>query len=212
MNRATQLARGTATASIALFLAAFSHGIAGGEAPGGVGLALAGIVALGASTALIGRRTSPVRTALAVLVSQGAFHLLFGIGAGPGTGSFVVSGAGHHQTVAFVDAAAGAAAQSAHAGHAFAEFGDAAMFAGHALAAVLTIVYLLAVERVAWAALAGATRRVVLVLSGRAAEPAVVAAGPGLARLDAFAPPRLRSRLRFAALRYRGPPSPLAFV
>lgn len=215
MNRATQLARGTATASVALFLAAFSHGVAGGEAPGGVGLALAGIIALGASTAFIGRRTSPVRTALAVLVSQGAFHLLFGVGAGQGTGSFVVSGAGHHQTVSFVDAAAGAggaAAQSAHAGHAFAEFGDAAMFAGHALAAALTIVYLLAVERVAWAALAAATRRFVLVLSGRAAEPAVVAARPGLARLDAFAPPRLRSRLRFAALRYRGPPSFLAFV
>lgn len=209
MNRATQLARGAATASVALFLAAFSHGVAGGEAPGGVGLALAAIVALGASVAFVGRRTTPVRTALAVIVSQGAFHLLFGVGAGAGTGEFVVSGAGHHQTVAFVDAG-GAAAHAGHAAHA--GLGVGAMFAGHALAAVLTIVYLLAVERVAWAALAAATRRFVLVLSGRAAEPVVVAEQPARPRLGAVAPLRLSSRLRFAALRYRGPPSLLAFA
>ncbi|MFB9641152.1 hypothetical protein [Agromyces lapidis] len=206
MNRATQLARGAATASVALFLAAFSHGVAGGEAPGGVGLALAGIVALGASVAFVGRRTSPVRTALAVLVSQGAFHLLFGVGAGPSTGQFVVSGHGHHGTVSFVDAS-GAAASSAHAGH-----GETAMLAGHVLAAALTIVYLLVIERVTWSALAAATRRFVLVLSGRAGEPVPVVAPLRLLGLDAQVPPRLRSRLRFAALRYRGPPALLAFA
>ncbi|MFE6965338.1 hypothetical protein ACFVAJ_09505 [Agromyces sp. NPDC057679] len=207
MNRATQLARGAATASVALFLAAFSHGVAGGEAPGGVGLALAGIVALGASVAFVGRRSSPVRTALAVLVSQGAFHLLFGVGAGTGTGQFVVSGHGHHETVSFVDAGAAAASSAVHAGH-----GDTAMLAGHVLAAALTIVYLLVIERAAWSALAAATRRFVLVLSGRAAEPVPVAAPSRLLGLGASAQPRLRSRLRFAALRYRGPPSLLAFA
>lgn len=206
MNRATQLARGAATASVALFLAAFSHGVAAGEAPGGVGLALAGIVALGASVAFVGRCTSPVRTALAVLVSQGAFHLLFGVGAGSATGQFVVNGHGHHETVSFVDAG-GAVASSAHAGH-----GDTAMLAGHVLAAALTIVYLLVIERAAWSALAAATRRFVLVLSGRAAEPAPVGAPSRPLGLGAAALPRLRSRLRFAALRYRGPPRLPAFA
>ncbi|UOQ87866.1 hypothetical protein MUN74_11195 [Agromyces endophyticus] len=204
MNRATQLARGAATASVALFLAAFSHGVAGGEAPGSVGLVLAAIVALATSVAFVGRRNSPVRTALAVVASQGAFHLLFGVGAGPSSGQFVANGAGHHATMAFVETA-GTGSTVAHAGH------DGAMLVGHALAAVATIVYLLAVERTAWSALASATRRFVLVLTGRAGEPVAVAAPYRLDR-SAVAPPVLRSRLRFAALRYRGPPLLPAFA
>lgn len=204
MNRATQLVRGAATASVALFLAAFSHGVAGGEAPGSVGLALAAFVALGASVALVGRRTSPVRTALAVVVSQAAFHLLFGVGAGPASGEFVAGGAGHHATMAFVETA-GAASVAAHSDH------GTAMLIGHAIAAVATIVYLVAFERTAWAAFAAATRRFVLVLTGRAGVPAPVLAGHRPGR-SAFVPPVLRSRLRFAALRYRGPPLLPAFA
>lgn len=204
MNRATQLARGAATASVALFLAAFSHGIAGGEAPGSVGLALAAIIALAASVAFIGRRATPVRTTLAVVAGQGAFHVLFGVGSGPASGQFVPSGGGHHGTMAFVETA-GAASIPGHAAH------GAAMLIGHALAAVVTIVYLLVFERTAWAALATATRRFVLVLTGRAGEPVAVVVAPEPRRAS-LAPPALRSRLRFAALRYRGPPRPPAFA
>ncbi|MCD5345843.1 hypothetical protein PX701_01110 [Agromyces sp. H3Y2-19a] len=204
MNRATQLARGAATASVALFLAAFSHGVAGGEAPGSVGLALAAIVALGASVAFVGRRTTPVRTALAVIASQAAFHLLFGVGSGPASGEFVTTGGGHHATMAFVESA-GAASTAAHDGH------GAAMLIGHALAAVATIVYLLVLERTAWSALATATRRFALVFAGRAGEPVAIIAPP-TPRLATLVPPALRSRLRFAALRYRGPPLLPAFA
>ncbi|SIN86919.1 hypothetical protein [Agromyces cerinus] len=201
MNRAAQLARGSATALVALFLAAFSHGVAAGEAPGGVGLVLAGIVALGASVALVGRRTTAVRTTLAVIVSQGAFHLLFGVGAGASSGSFVVNGGGHHQqTVAFVDGGAAAPVGHVHA--------DTAMLIGHALAAVATIVYLLAVEQVAWRTLTAAARRFVLRLT--APVPPLALLVPVVRRALATCVPRLRSRLRFTALGSRGPPLLLA--
>lgn len=199
MNRATQLARGSATAIVAVFLAAFSHGVAGGAAPGGVGLGLASLVALAASIALVGRRSSPVRTVLAVLASQGAFHLLFGVGAGTSTGSFVVSGSGHHRSIAFVD---GAASAGAHA------HTDGAMLIGHAIAAALTIVYLLAVEQAVWHAAGTAARRFVLRLT-TSTQPVDVAGPSTRWSIDAPAAP-LRSRLRFAAFGYRGPPSPFA--
>ena len=209
MNRAAQLARGSATAVVALFLAAFSHGVAAGEAPGAIGLVLAGIVALGASVAFVGRRSTPLRTTLAVIVSQGAFHLLFGVGAGAPTGSFVVDGGGHHASMAFVDGAAagaaGAGGAAASAGHVHA---DTAMLIGHALAAVATIVYLLAVEQAVWRTLTAAARRFVLQLT--APVPALALLPPIVRRVPSTHVPRLRSRLRFTALGSRGPPLALA--
>lgn len=200
MNRATQLARGATTAAVALFLAAFSHGIAAGEAPGGVGLVFAALVALAASVAFVGRRVTPIRVALAVIVSQGAFHLLFGVGAG--SGGLVVSGTGHHQVVTVVEGAAPAATHVAHS--------DGAMLVAHALAAVLTIVYLLAVEAAAWRSLAGTARRLVGRLTG-ASTPVPVAVRVPRPATDA-APVPARSRLLNSALRYRGPPAHLVFA
>ncbi len=209
MNRAAQLARGSATAVVALFLAAFSHGVAAGEAPGGLGLLLAGIVALAASVAFVGRRSTPLRTTLAVIVSQGAFHLLFGVGAGASTGSFVVSGGGHHQTVSFADGgvAATAAGGAAPAGHLHA---DTAMLIGHAIAAVATIVFLLAFEQAAWRAVTTVARRFALRLT--APVPQLALLPPVVRRITSTNAPRLRSRLRFTALGSRGPPFALASV
>ena len=205
MTRAAQLARGAATASVAVVLAAFSHGIAGREAPGAVGLALAAVVALGASVALVGRRSTPVRTAVAVIVSQGAFHLLFGVGAAS-SGALVVTGAGHHPSLAFVEGVAAVAGQGqtqGHPGHT-----DAAMLLGHAIAAALTIVYLLAFERAVWLALGAAARRLVLRLTTTTEPVAMTAAVP--AHRPGTTRPGLRGRLLFAELRYRGPPFALA--
>lgn len=201
MNRATQLARGATTAAVALFLAAFSHGVAAGEAPGGVGLVFAALVALAASVAFVGRRSTPVRVALAVIVSQGAFHLLFGVGAGGG-GRLVVSGTGHHQVVTVVEGVTPAATHAAHS--------DVAMLVAHALAAALTIVYLLAVEAAAWRSLAGTARRLVGRLTGSTTVVPVVVTAPRPA--VGARPVLLRSRLRYAGLRYRGPPAFLAFA
>lgn len=200
MNRATQLARGAATASVALFLAAFSHGVAGREAPGGVGLALAAIVALGASVAFIGRRSTPVRTALAVVASQVAFHVLFGVGAGDGA-RLVVHGTGHHQTVAVLEGTA--TDHAAHAAH-----NGAPMLVGHAIAAVLTVVYLLAVEAAAWRSLASAARRFAVRLTGGTAPVPALFVIPRTVAQATYARPR--ERLLLPGLRYRGPPALLA--
>lgn len=207
MNRAAQLARGSGTAVVALFLAAFSHGVAAGEAPGTIGLLLAGIVALAASVAFVGRRSTPLRTMLAVIISQGAFHLLFGVGAGATTGSFVVSGGGHHPTAAFADggAAATAAGSAVPAGHLHA---DTAMLIGHAVAAVATMAFLLAFEQAAWRAVATAARRFALRLT--APVPQLALLPPVVDRVASTSAPRLRSRLRFTALGSRGPPLALA--
>ena len=197
MNRAAQLARGSGTAAVALLLAAFSHGVAAGEAPGTIGVLLAGILALAASVAFVGRRSTWLRTTLAVIVSQGAFHVLFGVGAGAGagasTGSFVVGD--HHQAVAFVGD------DVAPVGHVHA---DAAMLIGHALAAAATIVYLLAIERAAWRAVTAAARRFALRLTEAVPQPALLP--PAVRTVGSASAPRLRSRLRFTALGSRGPP------
>ena len=199
MNRATQLARGATTAAIALFLAAFSHGVAAGEAPGLVGLVFAALVALAASVAFVGRRVTPIRVVLAVIVSQGAFHLLFGVGAGGG--GLVVSGAGHHQLVTVVEGVA----PVAHAAHA-----EIAMLVSHVLAAVLTIVYLLAAESVVWRSLAGSARRLVGRLTGATTLAPVVISELRPAVDAALVLPR--SRLFDARLRSRGPPQLPAFA
>lgn len=201
MNRATQLARGATSAAIALFLAAFSHGVAAGEAPGVVGLVFAALVALAASVGFVGRRVTPVRVALAVIVSQGTFHLLFGVGSGDG-GGLAVSGTGHHQVVTVVESAAPAAPHAAHA--------NAAMLVAHALAAVFTIVYLLAAEAAVWRALTGGARRLIGRLTG-AITSAPVAIAMSRRAVDA-APMLPRARLLNSALRYRGPPVLPAFA
>ncbi|GAA2445025.1 hypothetical protein [Agromyces soli] len=211
MNRATQLARGAAAAAVALFLAAFSHGAAAGEAPGGPGLALSAFVALAVSVALVGRRSSPLRVVLATAASQLVFHLLFSVGAGAGgAGALLrVSGDAHHPTVtALPDASGATAAPLLGHGHT-----DAAMLLGHVLAWLATVAYLLAVEAAAWRALRR-TARAVLVravdeASALAAIP--VPAGP-LVRPLARDRARLRGRQLVAQLRHRGPPRHPAFA
>lgn len=81
-SRAARTARGSAAAAIALFAAAFSHGIAGGLPPGLVGLLISAAFAVPVCVFLAGRRLSVPRLAIAVAASQGVFHLLFGVGAG----------------------------------------------------------------------------------------------------------------------------------
>lgn len=203
MTRAAQLVRGASAAAIAVALAGFSHGIAGREAPGAVGLVLAGVVALAASVALIGRRSTPLRTTIAVLVSQGAFHLLFGVGAGGQAASVTIGArpgghAGHAGVVAVVD---GAGPVVAHADHDL-----AAMLVGHAIAGALTVLYLLAVERAAWQAARTAARRFVLRMTGaNLPVPHPVRSTRGWVLLCVRR--LLRTCLLLAALRYRGPPA-----
>lgn len=213
MNRATQLARGAAAAAVALFLAAFSHGVAAGEAPGWPGLALSAFVALAVSVALVGRRSSPLRVVLSTAASQLVFHLLFSVGAGAGGGALLrVSGDAHHPTVTMLpDASAGSLASGAAVvGHGHT---DAAMLLGHVLAWLATVAYLLAVEAAAWRALRRAAQAVLVRAVDEASALAAVPvpAGP-LVRPLARDRARLRGRQLLAQLRHRGPPRHPAFA
>lgn len=137
-SRARRGLHGVAAASFATFVALASHVLAGGESPTWIGVLAPWTLAVAASTVLAGRTLSLPRLSAAVLVSQGLFHALFSLGAGSA-------------------AATGGDAHTGHAGHgapggfdatAVAASADAAMWAWHAVAAVVTIAALYHGERV----------------------------------------------------------------
>lgn len=143
-----RLGRGLAAASIAVFVAAFSHVAAGGGAPGGVGLALSLAFAAIVCVALTRRRPSVTLLSISVLISQFVFHLLFGVGDRGASGLMVstVSHGSHVSAVLVVPGSgsgvgsgggAGSGVPVAASGH----LHDSAwMWVAHAVAAVLTIV------------------------------------------------------------------------
>ncbi len=203
-SRWARVARGGLVASIAVFVAAFSHVAAGGSAPGSAGTALAVAFALLASIAVAGRRLTLPRIAVAVTVSQFFFHLVFTLG---GASSVTITQSGHHGAVIVSGAtgaagAAGAADAAAHLDHS-----GGWMWIAHAVAAVVTIVFLWRGERELWRVVSTTTRRLVAVLRGR---PVVVpAVSQGLAvRVPALSRTVFRDDLGvvLSALRHRGPP------
>jgi hypothetical protein len=71
------VARGWTAASFAIFVAAFSHTIAGGTAPSLFGIAVALVISSTICTMLTGRTVSLWRLLLSVGLSQVLFHWLF---------------------------------------------------------------------------------------------------------------------------------------
>ncbi len=199
LSRAARAWRGAGGALAATLLAAASHGLAGGEISW-LAIAATAILALPVCTALAGRIGSLWRLALAVSASQFLYHWLFSwIGAG-GSGT------------------AGAEAVSPHAAHLGAQLpsaelaglgqaasADAAMWAGHAIAALLTIALLHRGER-AFLALVRLVRRA-LPLRRASAAPLQTRTP----RLTSWAPVvSARSRLLSAVITHRGPPAAVA--
>jgi len=195
-SRWARVARGFLVAAFSVFVAMFSHAIAGGSAPGGVGLGLALTFATLASIAMVGRRLNVVRMTASVIASQFAFHLLFSVGAST-TSTF--HQAGHHGVVSLTTGAAGTGTQMTH--------GDASMWVWHAVAAVLTIAFLWRGERAVWRVLATASRRLFVVLIGTLVGVPVRTTGAALAAVPASVR-TLRDDLGvvLSALRHRGPP------
>lgn len=166
-SRPARVARGLVAASVSTFAAALSHAAAGSQAPSMVAVALCLVVASFACIALAGRRVTPWRTAVAVLLSQAVYHALFtaipavsgsaesvfgmsgahvhgqvaAAASGPFAGSGTVTGAGTEMGMGM--STAGAHAHSA--GHS-----DALMWAAHGLAALVTVAVVLHGERVFW--------------------------------------------------------------
>ncbi|SFN70471.1 hypothetical protein [Mycetocola miduiensis] len=132
--RRTRVTRGVLAAAVSTFTAAFSHGVASGEAPSIVALAVASVLAVAVCVALAGRAT-PARLTVAVAASQAAFHGLFG--ALPDT-SGTATQSGHHGMVVLTADVVPHVHQSA----------DVVMWLGHAAAAAVTIAALQHGERV----------------------------------------------------------------
>jgi hypothetical protein len=186
-SRAARTARGWITGAFATLAAAVSHGIADGAAPSalalGGGLVFAGVL----GTFLIGRRASLPRLVAVIAGSQLAFHFVFSF-LTPGTAT-----AGTHHGAPGVLESAGP-----HHGT------EPGMWGAHALALLVTILFLRHAELALW----GLLREAVAAI-GVAGMPAVEAV-PSLPRAAGAAALRHRvSAVFLSVLRGRGPP--LAF-
>lgn len=231
--RWTRFARGWAIAGFATFVAALSHTLGGGAAPGllpvVISLAFAGIVCIG----LAGREPSLWRTAAAVLTSQLIFHGLFSLGASGGSqrtdapagtlpahshaaGSALLSVQSGAMTapglsgVSGLPGAHGALPMAGMTGMSAAPLDAALMSLAHLLAAVVTIVALRHGER-AFGILVAAARLVVrrVLVANRLpvrARTAHRAPAPALV----FLPRDLGVLL--SVMRHRGPPVTLRFA
>ncbi|WP_309708361.1 hypothetical protein, partial [Pseudolysinimonas sp.] len=135
-SRASRVARGWITGAFATLAAAVSHGVADGAAPSTLALGSALVFAGVLGTFLVGRRASLPRLVAIVAGSQLAFHLVFSW-LTPGT----ATAASHHVSPAVLDPAV------AHHGT------DPEMWAAHALAMLVTIVFLRRAELALWSLL-----------------------------------------------------------
>lgn len=146
-SRGARVVRGLVVASLSVVVAAFSHVVGGGAAPGALGTILALAFAILACTALGSRALSPVRLSLSVALSQFVFHVLFSLGSTVPAGAAAHSSAGMlgmvmsgGQTVTLPDLAAPGAVPAE-------AMSDARMWLGHAVAAAITVALLLRGER-----------------------------------------------------------------
>jgi len=197
--RAQRLARGWIVGLVATTAAAVSHSMAGGYRPGALSFGTALIFAGMLGTLVIGRRPSLPRLAIAVSVSQLAFHVLFSeLGAGGGSSVGAV-GTGMPGMSAMDDpTVATPLAMSAHD-----HLADPGMWIAHAIAAVLTILFLRNAEAAVWSMLARLGR--VLVRPFATVIAAAPSARPTRLPMDAVVP-KPAERLLVDSASRRGPP------
>lgn len=129
--RVSRLVRGSLAAAVATFVALLSHVTAGGVVPSWIGIVVPLAISVPACTLLAGRTLSLPRLSMAVAVSQAMFHSLFVLGtfapSATAATSAHVHGAGMTMPMEI------AAADPVLVGP------DAAMWAAHAVAALLTV-------------------------------------------------------------------------
>lgn len=134
--RSSRALRGFGAATLATFVATLLHVAAGGNTPSSATLGLTLAFSTFACVALAGRRHRTWRTIASVAVSQVLYHLLFSLD--PGTALARPLPLGHtHQAMA------GMTGLGSVPGHV-----DGPMWGAHLTAAVLTVVGLLAGERI----------------------------------------------------------------
>ncbi len=205
-----RLARGWTGAAAATFASMLSHMLAGGGAPAPailiLALALSGLVC----TLFAGRVLSLWRMAAGVALSQAVFHWLFSANAAMANVSVALLQGPHaaHDmgpaTAAALTAAGGAASGSTSAAAMSMNHDSAAMWLGHALAAVATVAVLRHGEVTAVRLLRALRMRLV-----RLHPPAITANFPLRAKalpplLPVLPLPNLGAPL--LTMRHRGPP------
>lgn len=184
-SRASRVARGWIAGSFATGVAATSHGLADGATPSVFALASALVFAGILGTFVIGRRPSLPRLTAIVAGSQLAFHLVF-TWLTPGTAAT----AAHHDAPTLLEPAV------AHHGT------EPGMWAAHALAMLVTIVFLRRAELALWSLLRDALAAV-----GIARRLPALESLPSVPRAAAPTAPRHPvSSVVLSALRDRGPP------
>jgi hypothetical protein len=202
-TRWARFARGWIAALISTFVAACSHALAGGGLPGTAGLALCLAFSGVVSILLAGKTLSLWRLSLAVALSQLLFHSLFSLltVARPGgvpTGDAVGVGMNHGGEPMVLQPGPAASAVPPMSLAA-----DLRMWAGHAIAAVVTIAVLALGEHVFWC-LADGARLCVTRILGSVLPVDTPAAFRARLVAGAIAPrPRY---LVFSIHRHRGPP------
>ncbi|WP_314147842.1 hypothetical protein [uncultured Leifsonia sp.] len=198
-SRGVRVVRGLAAAGTATFVAALFHMAGGGEAPSVVAVTLSLVFSTLASIALAGKRMVLWRVTASVAVSQFLFHALFSLSPSASFSGLPAGGhvhAGMHLTL-IPGAGAGADASLLA--------GDAAMWASHVAAALLTIAALRHGERAFWAVCHVAffrLRRFVDLVTAVLASPAT----PRRAPIET-APATLPALdVVLGGMRHRGPP------
>lgn len=201
-TRWARFARGWMVAGFSTFVAALSHILGGGHAPGWLGvvlsLAFAGIICVG----LAGPTVSGIRVGVSVLLSQLIFHGLFSLGAAGGAlVPMPDAGAHGHQAVSVLAVAGNSAA--------LAEGHGPSVWVFHAAAAVVTVLGLRHGEA-AFHRILNLTRLIIRSLI----EPLVGVSPP---RVDRQSPVELVLlhpvvALLFSSLQRRGPPSRVAHI
>jgi hypothetical protein len=134
-SRKPAVVRGFATSSLAIFVALAGHVSGGGEMPGPLGILVPWLFAFMVSVLLAGRTLSLTRLTLSVAVSQFLFHVLFVLGTVTPSGAAIRH---VHGAPLVLPAAEGSAVVAT---------ADAAMWLGHALAAIVTVAALHRGER-----------------------------------------------------------------
>lgn len=203
-TRWARFARGWIAAIVATLVSALFHVSSGGEAPAVLGALLALAFSGVACVLLAGTTLSLWRLSLSVMLSQFLFHALFGLGdvrgAGHGAGALAVHA--HHLT--HIDV--GTLTSGTSHQHALLAAGPL-MWAGHAAAALVTVLLLRHGERRFWSLCDRAALQVVRCLAVPAPVPLDVApARPVVTRV------RLLRDLDvlLGRMRHRGPPSLVA--
>ncbi|ANJ28006.1 hypothetical protein [Agromyces aureus] len=204
-SRWARVARGGVIAAFATFVAAVSHTVGGGSAPGGLAIGLSFAFSALLCIAVVGARLSPVRTVVAVSLTQFALHALYSVQGAAGAtaadaGGLASATGAHHHAVLPLPVATTSAAFSY----------DLSMLATHVLAVVVTV---LAIRHGDEALRAVFRAGGLLVASVLPSMPTLVVLAPktAVARAARFEAPRVLAGLLYlSAMRHRGPPQGFA--